>query len=180
MELTSSQSRYAVTVAPVETLKRSPGDYLTTSAIADLLKANLGLNRKSVTVSRRSSLQYVTITIRAAAVDVKKVKEFARTLHTWTMDQTDYCQGQAVDVECTKEVNEAHGAPFIEEITRAVGEIRKTGSWLELSTGQHLNVGDQGYWVTRGYDRGCYIWAADVEAGKDWAIKALALQMARV
>lgn len=122
---------------------------------------------QAVTVSRRSSLQYVTITIRDAAVDVKKVKAFAATLHTWTKDQTDYRDGQAVDAECTIEVNGAHGAPFVEEIKRAVVEIQKTGSWLGRSSGQHLNVGDQGYWVTRGYDRGCYIWAADVRAGQE-------------
>lgn len=168
--------------AQLEPITRKPSDWLTTAQIRAMLKNNLGLNSRQVTVSKRHSQQYLDITIRDAAVAVAKVQEFAKSLSTWTMDNTDYCSGQSINVSTTGEVDAIHAAPFLEEIKRVIptmapGETHGLG----LSNGSVLWLGGhQGFYIGREQERGSYISEHDARAGKDWAIQALALQMAKI
>lgn len=163
-------------------ITRSSSDFIEPSALRALLKSNLGLNARKVTVSARSSVQYLTITIRDASVDVQAVKDFAAKLYTWSMDQSDYVSGQSINVELTSEVKTALAAPFIEEIKRVaptVGMNKGEG----LSTGAVLWLTDQGFHIERttpGSKRGTYIWAFDVLAGTEWAIGKLALDASQI
>jgi len=144
-----------------------------------MIKSNLGLNARQVTVSKSSSIQYLRVTIRDAAVDIKAVKSFAKALDTWTMDQTDYCEGQSVHVDTTREVDDAHASPFIAEIERLVPQLSEYGG-VKLSTGAVLWGYDRDFYVSREGSRGPNVWAPEVRAGKDWAIRSLALQAARI
>lgn len=171
--------------ATIESVTRSSNDWTTPAALRVLIKENLGYNARQISVRRRSSNQYLEIVVRDASVNLPAVEAFAAKLATWSIDNTDYCTGQSVHVETTREVNDLHAAPFIEEIKTAVKVILTpdNGTGTKLSNGKWLWKSDQGYWVTaelNGGKRGCYIWPFDVETGTDWAISALALQMARV
>jgi hypothetical protein len=78
-------------------------------------------------------------------------------------------------------VDDAHAAPFIAEIGQVVKTLPE-GSRADLSNGKRLWHADGEFWVVSpdGQNRGCYIDGYEVRAGTDWAIRALALQMARV
>jgi hypothetical protein len=165
-----------------EPLVRSNREFVTPAQLQALLKNNLGLNARQVTVKKRSSTTYLTITVRDASADLAKVKAFARQFNTWTMDNTDYCEGQSVDVATTKEVDVAHAAPFIDEIKRVTATM-SDGKIEILSNGKELWFCDREFYVKAVDDsgaRGCYIRSYEVKAGTDWAIAALALQAARV
>lgn len=165
----------------LETISRSRNDYVTPAELRSLLKANLGLNARKVTVSTGSSTTYLTITIRDAGVDIAAVKAFASKFNTWTIDNTDYCEGQSVRVTTTREVDDTHAAPHLEEIRAVVARIGES-SIETLSNGKRLWSCDREFHVTANddRDRGCYIQACAVRAGEAYAIRALALQMARV
>lgn len=165
--------------APIVTATRSPHDHLSTVQIAALLKSNLGLTRRQVSVAAPNSRTYVTITVRDAAVDLAAVRAFAATLHTWTMDQADYCEGQSVHVRTTKDVDAAHAAPFLAEIIQAV-ERSQDRTIEPLSKGAALWNIDGEMWVMRGHERGTYIRAHDAKTLAFWAIEALALHLARL
>lgn len=174
-------------------LPRSRNDWTTPAELRALLKQNLKLNARQVTVSRGHSNTWLTITVRDPLVDVAAVKEFARPFNTSNVDQTDYHSGQSVEVTTTKEVDAVHAAPFVADVKRAVEEIKvvnaKTenhGCATKLANDKWLHRSNErggDYYVARdlnGGPRGCYIWGLDVDAGTDWAIEALALQAARV
>jgi len=161
---------------------RRPHDYLSTAQVRALIRQNLGYNNKQVSVSQRHSLQYLTVTVRDPKVDLARVIEFADHLDTWTMDQSDYCEGQSLNVQTTDEVDAAHAAPFIEEIKAKAAALSTdtNGRAFSLSNGKMLHKSDQGYYVTNGDQRGTYIWPHDVERGSQYAIASLAKQAARV
>ena len=159
------------------TLPRRSSDWIDCETLRALLKTNLGLNSKQVSVSKRSGLQYLKITIRDAGVDVAKVREFAKSLNTWSMDQTDYVEGQSVDVLTTKEVDEIHAAPYLEEIRVAVFLCGENG-WERLSTGAILHRHDRYFWVSKDSKRGSNYYASDVLNGHEYAFRGLALDMA--
>lgn len=167
------------TTAQQITTTRSNRDYIEAPALRALIKQNLGYNARQVTVSGGSSIRYLTVTVRDPAVDLQKVRQLAKSLDTWTMDVTDYCEGQSVNVKTTSEVDDAHGAPFVAEIAATVPTVPE-GKGVTLSNGCVLWHSDGEFYVTRGTARGCYIRARDVLIMTDWAIKALALHMARV
>lgn len=171
----------AVNVAPV----RSPREWVTTADLRALLKSKLGYNAKQVSAKCRHSQQYLDLTIRDAGVDVAAVTAFAATLDSWSMDQTDYCTGQSVNVSTTGEVDAIHAAPFIEEAKSAVAKIMASANacGTKLANGKYLWKNDHEYYVLsdlNGGKRGCYIQSYEVENGTQWAIAALALQIARV
>jgi hypothetical protein len=187
--LANNHTRFIVsdmnsTLSPeVETLAAARKTFFTTAELRQLLKQNLGLNARQVTVSGRNSITYLTITVRDASVDVAKVKEFAKSCDTWKCDQSDYCSGQSINVETTKEVDAIHAAPFVAEISATVKKMQDggTGCGDKLSTGAFLWRQDREYYVGRmDGNRGCYVWRADVDAFQPWAITALALQMSRI
>lgn len=162
-------------------LPRSNRDYITPAALRQLIKASLGYNARQVTVSTGSSTRYLTITVRDAAVDVAKVRAAAATLDTWTIDNTDYCEGQSLHVVTTKEVDAIHGAPYVAEIKATIAKLGESHG-LKLSNGKMLWQDDRNFWITAngGADRGCYIDGFSVRNGIEWAINALALQAHRV
>jgi hypothetical protein len=167
--------------ASLSILPRESRHYIEPSALRALLKTNLGLNARKVTVSTRSSIQYLTITIRDASVDVQAVKALAASLYTWSMAVDDYVSGQSVTVEITESVKAALAAPFIEEIKRVAPTVaRQSGE--SLSTGAILWLGDQGFHIERcdGGKRGTYVWEHDVLAGTEWAVAKLAFDASQI
>jgi hypothetical protein len=169
----------------ITTLPRSKSAFVTQAELRALLKSNLGLNARQVTVRKGHSTTWLTITVRDPSVDLAAVKAFARPFDTSYMDQTDYHSGQSVEVDTTTEVDDAHAAPHIEEIKLAVERIKsgQCGCGTKLSNGKRLWSNGRDYYVMadlNSIERGCYIWGADVESGNAWAIRALAIQMARV
>ena len=183
--MNSSLSSATVTAAPVLSFpQRRSSDFLSTVELASLLRANLGLNSRKVTVAKRSSLTYVDVTVRDPSVDLRAVTAFCASLDTWSMDQTDYCTGQSISVKTTREVDVEHAAPHLSEIRAKVAALFADGLnvGLELSNGKLIWLRDGEIYVTSssGVERGCYIRVSDLRAGSDWAFEALALQMARV
>ncbi len=150
-----------------------------------LLKQNLGLNARQVSVSKGHSYTWLTITVRDASVDLEAVKAFAAPFDTSHTDVTDYHTGQSVDVKTTREVDDIHAAPHVEDIKRAIALIKSgtVGCGTRLANGKLLWCNDREYYVTADLNssrRGCYIYAHDVDSGAEYAIRALALQSARV
>lgn len=163
----------------MQTLTRKSNQWTTTQELRSLLKTNLGLNSRQVSVSKGHSTQYLTITIRDACVNIAKVKEFAKSFNTWNMDITDCVTGQSIEVKTTDEVDVIHAANFIEEI-KATIPFCEVGSGQPLSNGCVLWLDKQGFYVGRDQKRMHYIYEFDVRKGTDWAIQGLALQVARI
>lgn len=166
--------------AITSTLPRSSRDFIQPEALRAMLKANLGLNARKATVSVKSSLTYLQITIRDASVDVQAVRDFAASLSTWSMAIDDYVSGQSIAVEITPEVCATLAAPFIEEIKRVAPTVRQNGG-EGLSTGAVLWLTDQGFHIERkGGKRGTYIWAFDVLSMTEWAVFKLAFDASQI
>lgn len=175
-----------VSVIPVEQIARKKNEWVTTEQLRVLLKNNLDLNARKVSVSRRSSNRYLSITIRDASVDIKAVEDFAAKFNTWTMDNTDYVEGQSIDVSTTREVDAAHAAPFVVEILAKIATA-KSNLGQTLANGSMLWLDEQGFYISSGvkhassgFKRMSYIYESDARAGTDWAIHRLALQASRI
>jgi hypothetical protein len=151
-----------------------------------MIKTELGYNTRQVSVSSGSSWTYLTITIRDAKVETSKIQALAKSLHTWSMDQSDYCEGQSVRVVETETVRAERAAPFVAEITAALQKLA-TGAadtCIELSTGAHLLRSSDGRDVEvfrfSTQARGVRVWAADALRLSPSSIVTLALDAARV
>lgn len=159
-------------------------EHLTTARIGELVRQTLGLNGRQFSVRKRSSLTFVTVTLRDPAVDWRRFRDFVRSLNTYSVDATDYATGQAIDCETTAEVDADQAAPYLTEARAAVAKIAAGthGTGVEVSGGKILWKQGRDYYVSSrtASERGCYIWGPDVESGQEWAIRALALQIARV
>lgn len=169
----------------IATLPRSSSQFVTPVQLRLLLKTNLGLNARQVSVCKGSSLTYLTVTVRDPSVDVEEVRKFVSTFNTWNMDNTDYVTGQSVHVETSREVDQAHAAPFLAEIATATAALLagEPNTVHVLSNGKRLWRSDGEFHVVRDADcsaRGTYIREYNVAARDAWALEALALQMARV
>lgn len=159
--------------------------FVTPEELRTLLKQNLGLNQRQVTVRTGCSTTYLTVTVRDPKVDLKTVRDFCAKFDTWTVDNTDYCEGQSVDMTTTREVDDAHAAPFLDEIKAAIAKLlsidKSTSAYasVPLSTGANLVYDDGEVYVRRDIqNRGSRIRHYEVE--NDWAVRALALQAARI
>lgn len=137
----------------VEPIRRSPSDWIEAPALRVLLKQNLGLNARKVTVSARSSTQYLNVVIRDSAVDVKAVKAFCASHSTWSMDQTDYCSGQSIRVVITDEVIKAHAAPFMAEAAEIALKLDQPGQWMRASNGASVSFDGRELTAERDYKR---------------------------
>lgn len=166
--------------APVQFI-RKPGEWVTPAQLRALLKSNLGLNARQVTVAKSHSSQYLDITIRDASVDVAAVEAFAKSFATWTMDETDYVSGQSVSVKTTEAVDDSHAAPFmtaaakVAEYAETMGEAA-CASFNDVLPGLFVNKDRGEIWLSRGNARRPY--RRGYELRQDWAIRALALDMA--
>jgi len=162
-------------------IPRAPSEYIEPAALRTLLKANLGLSARKVTVSARNSINYLTITIRDASVDIQAVRDLAASLSTWSMAIDDYVSGQSINVELTEEVKTALAGPLLEEIKRVSAKV-VLNQGEGLSTGAVLWLTDQGFYIARSATgkRGTYIWQHDVRAGSEWAIAKLALDASQI
>lgn len=167
--------------AEVTPIRTSTSDWLSCSEIRALLKSKLGYNARQVTVKERSSAQYLTITVRAASVDLKKVQAFAKGLDTWTMDNTDYCEGQSIHVVTTSEVDAIHAAPFIPTIIEAVKRMDSDSS-NEIAAGKFLMIDEREAYIydSKTGNRTTYCWAPDVMRLEPRAITHLALRYSRL
>lgn len=161
------------------TLTRSSNDWISPAALRVLLKNNLGLNARKVTVREGHSRQYLTITIRDASVDRNAVKAFASTFSTWHMDNTDYVTGQSISVETTREVDAIHAAPYIEEIKAAMEKV-EMGSGIKVSNGAFFWLTSQGFYFSRDLKRTPYVSEPDARRGAEWALRALGLNMSQI
>ena len=117
---------------------RRANQWVEAPELRGLLKQTLGLNARKVSVSARHSTQYLTVTVRDASVDLKALERFCASLNTWSMDETDYVSGQSINVTTTREVDEAHAAPFLEEAAKIAAELECAGQWIPASTGAHV------------------------------------------
>lgn len=80
-------------------IARNPNSRTTPAELRQLLKDNLGLNAKQVTVSRvYPHSDSIVVQIRDGSVNIEDVKRLMKPFHTWAMDSTDYCEGQSVKV----------------------------------------------------------------------------------
>lgn len=167
--------------ALLEPIARKQNEFTTPAALQALLKANLGYNSRQVTARKTHSLTWLEIIIRDPKVDIAKVKAFAAPFDTSHTDVTDYHSGQSVRVETTKEVDDAHAALFMEEIKAAIAKAYETKAILiPLSTGARLMYTEAEFWVSRkDGPRGAGIRYGDVNRYA-WAVRALALQAARI
>lgn len=166
--------------APVQFI-RKPGEWVTPAQLRALLKSNLGLNARQVTVAKGHGLQYLDITIRDASVDLAAVEAFAKSFNTWNMDETDYVSGQSLDVKTTREVDDSHAAPFMTaaaKVAEYAEGMAETGcaSFNDVVAGLELNKHQGEIWLSRGNARRPY--RRGYELRQDWAIRALALDMA--
>ena len=157
----------------------SKRDYVTPETLRALLKSNLGLNARKVSVRQGSSIRYLTIVVRDPSVDVAAVEAFANHFYTWTMDNTDYCEGQSVSVDLSDGVHAAFVARFKDEILASLDEAKAQGG-KTLSNGKLLRHSWHGYHVENGEKRGTYVQDFDVDRRTPWAVDALALQAAQV
>jgi hypothetical protein len=162
----------------IEIPARKSNDWTTPAELRTLLKANLGLHAKQVSVKQGHSLCYLTITIRAASVNVAAVEQFAKTFNTWSMDMTDYVTGQSVDVVLSDEVREALAAPFIPVIESATLPDDRQGT--EIVPGVMLwNVDRNCYLSSRtSSDRSQNVWTQDLAMKSPCTVRRLALSLA--
>jgi hypothetical protein len=163
-------------------ITRKSNEWIDAPQLRTLLKQNLGLNARQVTVSRGHSLQYLAITIRDASVDISAVEAFAKSLDTWQMDQTDYVTGQSISVRTSSEVDAIHASQMIDEIRVMIPKFDHCGQGEKLSTGAILwrGIDAHGFYVQRGQKRGQNVHDWDVMNRTEWALEALARQAARI
>jgi len=161
------------------TIERNCNDWATTQELRALIKKNLGFNAKQVSCSKGHSNQYLTITVRDPKIDISKVYEFAKSFNTWSMDNTDYVQGQSVNVATTREVDDIHCIPNLEELKACI-PLAVMGSGVPMKNGLTLWLDDRGYYIGKDQKRTHYVSTWDVQNGTEWAIKSLALNMARI
>jgi len=176
----NANQQTAAVSAPVQ-FTRKPGEYITPAQLRALLKSNLGLNARQVTVAKGHGLQYLDVTIRDAAVDVAAVEAFAKTFNTWNMDQTDYVTGQSITVGTTAAVDAAHAAPFMEaalKLAEYAEGMKETGvaSFNDVAEGLYLNKDRGEIWLSLGQARRPY--RRGYELRQNWAIRAIALDIA--
>ena len=157
----------------------------TAQEIRDILKAK-GANASKVSVKVGSSLTYVTVTIRDHTV--KAIVEAAcKELHTWSMDNTDYVEGQSVHAEMSEAAKAAYRAPFMELAgTLHQGEELRDGQGREVAPGILLWHNRGYYYLATRYStgnlevRGSQIWAQDFVVGKDYSIERMAYWLAEL
>lgn len=173
-------SNTTTAAAAVLPFVRNSFDWIEPVELRALLKNNLGLNARQVSVSSKHGTQYLKITIRDARVDVHAVKEFAKSLNTWEMDVTDYVTGQSIEVTTSDEVDDAHAAPFLDlarEIAQAATDMpeRSVKALDDVLDGLLLNVERGEMWLSRGGARRPY--RRGYELRESWAIRAIALDI---
>lgn len=162
----------------IELPARKSNDWITPAELRTLLKANLGLNAKQVSVKQRSSLGYLTITIRDASVNVAAVEQFAKTFDTWSMDMTDYVTGQSIDVTLSDEVRETL-AQQTRHLIEAC-EIPGANQGHEVVPGVMMWNVDNNTWIERRTDRkrSTNVWTRHLATKCESSIKQLAVDLA--
>lgn len=161
----------------VTEIQRNVNEWVTPEKLRALIKANLKLNARQVTVKCAHSLQYVTLTIRDAGVDIAKVEAFAKSFATWSMDNSDYVTGQSVEVVLASEVREAL-AQSMRHIVDAM-EIPAPGKGLEVAPGIILWNVDRNVWLSRkDGKRSTNQWTDDIVSREEWALNHIALNLA--
>jgi len=180
MNATATNNTESAAVLPIA---RKSNQWLDAKDIRNLLKQNLGLNSKQVSVSKGHSTQYMKLTVRDASVELAKVEAFARALDTWNMDVTDYVTGQSLTVETSEEVDAIHRAPFIAKVHELIALVPtmedKAALILDdVCDGLRLWKDAGEVWFTRGERRRCYRRTRSLS--EDWSVEALALDIARL
>ncbi len=152
--------------------------FKTTAEIRQILKA-AGINSKRASVAARHSLTYVTITVRDHTA-LAATKAAVKGLNTWSMDNTDYVEGQSVTVTLSDEAREAISAPFVATVEAAA--IPEMNSGNEILPGVILWNTQQGVYVSKSnsQERRPYVCAFDIEAKPPWAISRLAFNIAEL
>jgi len=176
-------------VQPQAQPKRSLTSWRSAKEVANLLK-EAGWNSSKVSV-KAPRLQYVTVTVRDASVDVAAVKEFCDNLDTWSMGLDDVASGQSITVQTTEAVNMAHAAPFVETIKKAASALAKLVDEEGDSDNQSVAIdGFQNTWLflrgnrvslinTRTNKSSSEHWAQNILTLKEDSINFLALSLAR-
>ena len=179
-ELTQAGREAEAAKTAEQPAKRKPFEWVTPAELRGILKEKLGLNARKVSVSssRGCGNQYLTVTVRDAAVDIAAVSRAVSEFNTWHMDMTDYVTGQSISVKTTAEVDEAHAAPFIPAIKALLPRLAeiKGCEILEVMPGVLLDYENGGNAYVRDGkgERGQNVYAWDLVNGKDYAIEALA------
>jgi len=162
----------------IELPARNAFAWIKPAELRALLKLNLGLNARQVSVSKRHSLQYLTVTIRDASVNIKMVEDFSSKFSTWTMDNTDYVEGQSISVELSDEVKDSLAAQ--KRATVESSEIPAPNQLLEIVEGIYLCSDSSYTWLERksDYKRTSGVWTNDLAMKRESTINHLALQLA--
>ncbi len=159
---------------------RDSHKWLSPIDVQRLLLNNLGLNRSQATVRKSSGMQYLVITIHDPRVDILAVEDFAKSLDTWTMDQTDYVSGQSVNVRTTQKVDDMHRAKFLAPVADIMDEL------LSLPDGQGIPLElPEGRVIVFKENQGAHVYKDGKRSTSHYLagyglVKGLALSVARI
>ena len=163
------------------TFRKSSG-WTNPAELRKLLKQNLKLNARQVSVRKSSSNRYLVITIRNEGVNADAVRQFAASFNTWQMSMDDSVSGQSIHVEISQEVRDAIAARHTPAAIAAAHNLPEDRSGNEIAPGIILwNLNGRLHLSRKRDDRrSLEVWAQDVALCRDYAIKALALAIAYV
>lgn len=157
---------------------RDSNNWITPAELRALLKANLGLNARQVSVKQNSSSCYLTITIRDASINVSTVEKFAKSFHTWHMDMSDYVTGQSISVALSDEVRETLASQTRHVIEAC--EIPEKNQGHEIIPGIMIWTSNNDTYIERRSDRkrSPNVWTNQLAMKCESTIKYLALHLA--
>ena len=167
------------TITELKTESKS-SRFLSPAEVRSLLKQNLQINSRQVSVKTNSSVRYLTLTVWDANVDIEAVRSFAASLDTLEMDMTDYCSGQSIAVVISDEVKDALAAPYLEFVrgikfpeAPGVGNYVGNGviAWRVDEHRCNFSISKTNFET-----RNLTVW--DIKDGVDWAIRAAAYEIA--
>lgn len=161
-------------------LPRKKTDWITPQELRALLKNNLGITARQATVKKGCGVRYLDITIRDPHVDFRAVEKFAKTLDTWSMDETDYCDGQSITVHLSDEVKNAMIQKYLHIAQAFV--MPAMGQCAEVLPGIHMIHVDHNchLWRADNNERSQYMYSYDIANKTPWAIEGLAYKIALI
>lgn len=159
-------------------LPRNKNQWITPQELRALLKNNLGITAKQASVKKGCGVRYLDITIRDPRLDFRAVEKFAKTLDTWSMDETDYCDGQSISVHLSDEVKTAMIQKYL-HIAQAF-ELPPVGQCAEVLPGVYMCHADHNCYLWRddNKDRSQYMYSYNIANKTPWAIEGFAYKIA--
>jgi hypothetical protein len=176
--MSTTQPATANSTVEVFQFVRDSSKKINRQQIQRLIKNNLGFDSRQISVSVSKSLQYVTLTVRDASVDLDRVRCFRKSLDTWSMAQDDVVSGQSIEVRTTIEVDATHAAPFVDEAAQIAFELTQPGQIKVAKNGNFVICQGFDFIVQRG-NCGQPLYAGSRDAAVSKSSFQLALAIAR-